>query len=41
MAKMKDGVPKKRLVTDGLNVFLKINLNDPTSEFQELEIGSD
>ena len=36
MAKMNDQVPSR------LNdIFLKIDLYDPTSKFQELEIGSD
>jgi len=42
MAKMNDEVPRERLGINKLNdVFLKIYLNDPTSEFQELEISSD
>ena len=42
MAKMNTWVPKDRLGTRKLNdVFLKIYLYDPTSKFQELEIGSD
>ena len=42
MAKMNDRVPRERLGTSRLNdVFLKIYLYDPTSKFQELEIGSD
>ena len=42
MAKMNDRVPKERLGTSRLNdVFLKIYSYDPTSKFQELEIGSD
>ena len=39
MAKMYDWVPKERLGTSRLN--LKIYPYDPTSKFQELEIGSD
>lgn len=39
---MNDLLPKKRLGTSRLNeVFLKIYPYDPTSEFQELEIGLD
>ena len=42
MAKMNDRVPKERLDTSRLNaVFFKIYPFDPTSKFQELEIGSD
>jgi len=42
MAKMSDRVPTERLGPSRLNdVFLKIYLYDPTSKFQELEIGSD
>ena len=42
MAKMNNRVPKDRLGTRKLNdVFLKIYPYDPTSKFQELEIGSD
>ena len=42
MAKMNNRVPKERLGTSRLNdVFLKIYPDDPTSKFQELEIGSD
>ena len=42
MAKINDRVPKERLGTSRLNdVFLEIYLYDPTSKFQELEIGSD
>ena len=39
---MNDRVPNKELGTRMLNdVFLKIFSYDPTSEFQELEIGPD
>ena len=42
MAKMNDRVPKERLGISKLNdIFLKIYPYDPTSKFQELEIGSD
>ena len=42
MAKTNDQVLKERLDTSRLNeVFLKIYPHDPTSKFQELEIGSD
>ena len=42
MAKMNDWVPNERLGTSRLNdLFLKIYPYDPTSKFQELEIGSD
>ena len=41
MAKMSDWVPSERLGTSRLNhVFLKIYLYNPTSKFQEYEIGS-
>jgi len=42
MAKMNDRVPKKRLGRSRFNnVFLKFYLYEPTSKFQELEIGCD
>ena len=42
MAKINDRVPKERLGMSRLNdAFLKIYPYDPTSKFQELEIGSD
>ena len=41
MAKMNDRVPRERMGNSRLNkVFLKIYPYDPTSKFQELEIGS-
>jgi len=43
MAKMNDQVPKARLGTGGLlkSRFPQNLPNDPTSKFQEFEIGSD
>ena len=41
MAKMNDRQPKERLGTSKFNeAFLKTYQYDPTSKFQELEIGS-
>ena len=42
MAKMSDRAPNERLGTSRLShVFLKFYPYDPTSKFQEYEIGSD
>ena len=42
MAKMRDRVHNERLGTSRLShVFLKISPYDPTSKFQEIEIGPD